>query len=432
MCDTFAAMPNSTVNNSVLFAKNSDREPNEPHIIVRVPGKKHDKGTKLKCTYIEIEQVDETYGVMLFKPSWIWGAEMGVNEYGVVIGNEAVFTKERQGPPALTGMDILRLCLERCKTALDAANYSTYLIEEYGQGGNCGYTEKLKYDNSFLIADYNSAYVVETSGKHWAIEKVTDIRSISNALTIKSNAMNCSSDSLNMAISKNKCSGLKDFDFKKYYENRLYTYFSCGSERQKRTESLLKKRAGNIDLKYMMEILRQHDDKNKKPPFERGSMNDICMHAGGIISSQTTGSMAAELKDGKITIFATGSSLPCVSIFKPLWFTKTYNNFFDESNSNLLIKLWKKRELFRRMILNGKVDASSYNKRKNSLEEELYEKSFKCISDDEKNELSEYAFKKEDGLLDEIMNTGSKNNCNIKGNIHFKNYWKSQNKKLKI
>lgn len=423
MCDTFTAMPNSTINNSLLFAKNSDREPNEPHIIVRIPARNYKKGTTLKCTYIEIEQVENTFDVMLFKPSWIWGAEMGINEYGVVIGNEAVFTKEKQGPPKLTGMDILRLNLERCKTADDAANYTTYLLEKYSQGGNCGYTEKLKYDNSFLIADFDSAYVVETAGKHWAIEKIHDVRSISNTLTIKSGALKYSSD---IPASKG------NINFKKIYDNRIYSYFSCGNTRHMRTESLLKKNSGNIDAKYMMEILRQHDDKNNKSPFERGSMNDICMHAGGIISSQTTGSMVAELNEGRITIWATGSSLPCVSIFKPLWFTENYDNYFDESNKNQQISHWRKREQLRRMILDGKVNSSPYIAEKSSIEEELYKRALKCVSDDDKNELTEYAFKMEDNLIDRIMSTGSKNNSSIKGNIYFKNYWKSQNRKFYI
>lgn len=46
----------------------------------------------------------------------MFGAEMGANEHDVVIGNEAVFSKlpADQLPPALLGMDILRLALERC------------------------------------------------------------------------------------------------------------------------------------------------------------------------------------------------------------------------------------------------------------------------------------------------------------------------------
>ena len=33
----------------------------------------------LQCTYIEIEQAAETLAVVLSKPAWMWGAEMGAN-----------------------------------------------------------------------------------------------------------------------------------------------------------------------------------------------------------------------------------------------------------------------------------------------------------------------------------------------------------------
>jgi len=43
----------------------------------------------------------------------MWGGEMGANEYGVVIGNEAVFTKvKKERTPRLLGVDLLRLALE--------------------------------------------------------------------------------------------------------------------------------------------------------------------------------------------------------------------------------------------------------------------------------------------------------------------------------
>src|SRR5689334_7217401 len=93
MCDTAVALGAATADGSVIFGKNSDREPNEAHCLVHVPRAQHPAGSSVRCTYIDVPQVAETYGVLLSKPFWIWGAEIGANEMGVVIGNEALFTR---------------------------------------------------------------------------------------------------------------------------------------------------------------------------------------------------------------------------------------------------------------------------------------------------------------------------------------------------
>lgn len=51
--------------------------------------------------------------MILSKPGWMWGAEMGANESGVVIGNEAVWTNDNEGDSdtsvkRLLGMDLVR------------------------------------------------------------------------------------------------------------------------------------------------------------------------------------------------------------------------------------------------------------------------------------------------------------------------------------
>jgi len=94
MCDTIVALGDATLDGTVILAKNSDRQPNEAQVLAHVPGARHEAGATVRCTYISVPQVPETYEVLLSRPFWIWGCEMGVNALGVAIGNEAVFTRE--------------------------------------------------------------------------------------------------------------------------------------------------------------------------------------------------------------------------------------------------------------------------------------------------------------------------------------------------
>jgi len=84
MCDTLVVLSKASRDGGVIFAKNSDREPNQAQILEYYPRMEHDEET-VKCIYIEVPQVKETYAVLISRPFWMWGAEMGVNEYGVAI-----------------------------------------------------------------------------------------------------------------------------------------------------------------------------------------------------------------------------------------------------------------------------------------------------------------------------------------------------------
>ncbi len=119
-CDTFVCLRDTTTDGAVIFGKNSDRSPNEAQGLLSVSARRwfDDSDAKpatlpLKCTYITIDQVASTHACVLSKPGWIWGCEMGANEHGVSIGNQALFSRVPTEDKALLGMDLVRLGLER-------------------------------------------------------------------------------------------------------------------------------------------------------------------------------------------------------------------------------------------------------------------------------------------------------------------------------
>jgi len=228
MCDTIVALSSTTKDGTTLFGKNSDREPDEVQNVKIYPRQKHKLGEKVKCTYLTLPQVPETARTMLCQPFWMFGAEMGANEYGVAIGNEALFTKEKPDTAGLTGMDLLRLALERSSTAKEALETIIELLEKYGQGGNCGYRQKLLYMNSFLIADAAGAYVLETVKSWWAWKKVNDFWSISNIISLEKDFDACSPGLIENAVNKRYCKSEADFNFRKCYSDRIVTWGARG------------------------------------------------------------------------------------------------------------------------------------------------------------------------------------------------------------
>lgn len=324
MCDTFVALSNATRDGSVIFGKNSDRHPNEGHEVIILPHAEHPQGAQVQCTYISVPQVKETNAVLLAKPFWIWGGEMGANEHGVVIGNEAVFTKvPYDKSPGLIGMDFIRLALERGSTASEALDIMIELLEVYGQGGNAMFGHQMYYHNGFLIADPQEAWVFETAGRHWAAEKVRDVRTISNLISIGTTWDRASADLVSHAISKGWCKNAADFNFSKCYSDLIYTNFSAGKHRACRSSELLRAHLGEIDIPFAMGLLRDHGpEANEDWQPGKGIFGaEVCMHAsfGPIRGSQTTGSMISHLTPLLHTHWLTGTSAACTSVFKPVW-----------------------------------------------------------------------------------------------------------------
>jgi len=318
MCDTIVAVPPATRDGAVWFGKNSDREPGEAQIVEHRGAQHFNSPGKVHCTYVELPQAARVNEVVISRPFWMWGAEMGANEHGVAIGNEAVFTRLPVPKTGLTGMDLLRLALERASTAREALELITRLIADVGQGGLCGYRHKgFRYHNSFLIADPQEAWVLETADRFWAAQKVRGVRTISNVLTIGKEFDLASEGAFEFARRQGWCKHANDFDFARAFGDPLYRVTSGGVVRRTCTYHRLMKSEGRILHADLFSALRDHAGHK---PDQGWRLQMPCAHASWPAtrqSGQTTGSMVSRLSKNNPLHWLTGTSSPCLSVFKP-------------------------------------------------------------------------------------------------------------------
>ena len=314
MCDTLVLRQDGVS----WLAKNSDREPAEPQLWRYYPPVSDDTARMVRTTYLDIPQLAARHAVLLSQPSWMWGGEMGVNQHGVAIGNEAVFTRlTRPHGEALLGMDLLRLGLERGASAREALAVITEHLERFGQAGAAGYRKKqFRYDSSFLIADPQECWVLETAGQLWAAKRV-ERWAISNALTLGHEFDLCSADLPQRARAAGCWNGRGDFHFARAFDTRLLPWIGGAHQRRACNQAWLG-RVDRVDWRDLFAALREHGAAGDH--WSRHNNRQVCMHAGSFWRpSQTTGSLVARLGEAP-QLAVTATSAPCLGLFQPLDF----------------------------------------------------------------------------------------------------------------
>ena len=281
MCDCLCALA-SPAQPHTLFAKNSDRPPTEAQ---QVEGFAPRREPRTRTTYITVDGAPGgTLGFVGSRPTWMWGVEHGVNEAGVAAGNATIYTTldPRPFPPALTGMDLVRLVLERAATAADAVAVLAASVERYGQGGSGHAGEHRPYWSSFLVADPAAAFVVETSGRELAVETVGRARATSNRTTIAG--------------------------FDEAHRHPRQPVETRVDPRLAASRAVLAE--DPVTLARLKAHLRSHDGDDGW---------SVCMHVAGRQPEATTASLVAELPTGSRRPRAhmlMGS--PCASVYVPL------------------------------------------------------------------------------------------------------------------
>jgi secernin len=328
------------VDGRLIFGKNSDRPAGEAQPLRFVP--RRPAAGRLDLAYVSIDD-EPAFPHLGAAPFWCWGYEFGVNEHNVTIGNEAQFTRSwascveaaRAGspPPAgIIGMELVRLGLERGRTAIQALEVMTQLLERYGQWGS-GLQGKPpvdgSYDNSYLIADGRDAWVLETTGREWISRRVeSGIYSISNEPSIRTEYDKKSEGLLGTASKAGWLVEGRPFDYAETHVDPQ-TSLQISHMRQRRSQQLLQQAqaSGGVELHSAKGVLRDHFEGTflDGPYFSaaRPDFLTLCMHEhpAGFTWGNTAGSIIVELAkhaDDLTTIWWTPLT-PCIGAYIPIF-----------------------------------------------------------------------------------------------------------------
>jgi secernin len=343
-CDSFVVMPPASADGSMLMGKNSDRPVNETQPLRYLPSRLPSRGDRLQLAYVEIPDACDTLAHVGASPYWCWGHELGLNQRGVAIGNEALFTRDlalnqhraRAGDPpepGILGMELVRLGLERGRTAVEAVDVMTALLERYGQWGAGVRGQSAAegaYDNSYLIADGREAWVLETTGRRWIAARVRHSTwSISNQATIRTDWDRASDDLAEHALEAgwwpDKDAGR--FDFAAAYTDPQVP-LQISHIRLQRSRQLLREAVpgGGVDVAAAAAVLRDHYEGTflEGPYFNaaRPDFMTLCMHShpSGFTWGNTASSAIFVLpSDDRPPYLWWAAATPCTSVYVPVF-----------------------------------------------------------------------------------------------------------------
>ena len=321
-CDTMVALGTATRSGQTIFAKNSDRPVDECQPLVQRQRQTHPPGATTRCQFVELPQAGITYRHVGSRPYWCWGYEHGFNEYQVVIGNEGLASKWPEfTAPKLIGMEVLRLGLERGRTAAEAVEAMTDCISRYGQGKFANDAGIRTYDNGYIVADPREAYAIETAGHQWAVERIESTCGISNVYSLETAWDRVSPAAQTEAVEQgwwHNDGGRLNFAAAYSKNDRSH---GSGALRRARACAVLAGRRGAIDGQTMMALLSDHAEAPDGPlQTDPTSGSGICVHCQSDgTGGNTAASLVADLcADGsQLPIYWCSFYSPCLAVFLP-------------------------------------------------------------------------------------------------------------------
>lgn len=308
MSATFVIVARGSGDGAVWFGKNSVRAPGAAHVVERWQGSTSSPGHTIQTSGLHVPQAQETHAVILSRPTWMWGADMGVNAHGVAVGVDPTLTRVPVPSKGLSGGDLTRLALERSTSARDALECITSLLRSYGQGGPFNQeTFGPRFHSAFIIADPKTAWVLETAGPFWAAVRVRGSRALHPRLTIDDRFDLLGEGTYAYAKSQGWCESARDFDFSQAFGLPTRApWHASWYERERLFRKLL---SGH-----------RHIDPSACVSVLSGAASPLRRQRGmGLVHDAS--SMFARLHpDHAPKTWWTGTSTPALSVFKPVDF----------------------------------------------------------------------------------------------------------------
>ncbi len=357
----------------VIFAKNANDRINQPNIVFKQKAKKYnaDNNPELKLLNVTIKQAAETYAAVMVKPLDGYGCYSGINSHGVAVGNVEVMSKNKGSQDSILGIELCRLILERCKTAVSGVDLIKEILSAHSVG--CGGTlaSPTLCDSSFLIADKEGGYLVETCGQKMVARKAEDIEAIANEYIIEENyEISNFNEKLNFkkTFYKGMFAGQKSSQvrrFKMYADivdardgKRGKTVFGFSFGKMSENQP-----AEGIYPTTFIPILRSHDEISKD------QQDNLCVHRGNKLDVVTARGFIAVPENS--LFYVTLGSVPCRSLFVPFSVKGELPFFEDEKKGELF---WYKHEIIMRNISFGQIELSEYLADRDSLESVILNK----------------------------------------------------------
>ena len=307
MCDTIAVHGSLTENGKNILMKNSDRPLGECQPLVFFPGE------------------NGKYAVLGSKPYWIHGFEMGANEKGLFIGNEAEGSRcPAETEEGMLGMDMLRYALEHAASCREAIRVLTGLLSEHGQNANASRLFDRRYENSYILCDKKEIWVMETAGREWAAREIRDYTAVSNCYTIETDYDLCSENMEKLVREQRWLHPSETINFAKAYTLPASRQRNTLPRRRRMMKLLtgILEKEGKVGFSDLQTIFRDHSEEEVNAPrfgAMTGNNISVCMHACSWDEAQTAASMymSYEAETG-ILRFLWAPGTPCVSLYLPV------------------------------------------------------------------------------------------------------------------